>query len=350
MDITDSSGSSSSSSSSSGRADSESASTHSSPEYREPPSLSKRHGEECRNELGENEACACVPGMAVVSPSRVPSPLPPLSTTSSDPSREDSGSVHTSDAEQIPDEDVQVEITDLKREADIRHAEYPSNPWDQPQEEGGQWLDHETFVTSWTFTNEIKIQPEGHKTLAFDGQEPQDPPTCTSPSTAPTPLTSSDGRMSLTLRSFLGAGSHGTVVSADWEEGCRQVAIKVSHKLFISELESTEPGLKHLKNELDVLKALKQAREYRELGSCFFPELFKSWQDDQNVYFVMDLYPWNLQDLRWADADWDASETDKILWAAEMVCFELAFLPLSCSCVPIDSRRSGPSPYADHAP
>ena len=288
-------------------------------------------------------------------PSRVPSPLPPLSTSSSDPSREDSSSVHTSDADQIPDEDIQVEIADLKHEADTEHAEYASNPWGQPQEEGCRWLDHETFVTSWTVTNEIKIQTEGAQTSspapAFDGQEPQDPSTCVSPSTTPTLLASSDGRMTLTLQNFLGAGSHGTVVSADWTEGRRQVAIKISHKLFISELaESTEPGLKHLKNELDVLKALKQSREYHDLGSNFFPALFKSWQDDKNVYFVMDLYPWNLEELRWADADWDASAGDKVLWAAEMVCFEFAIVPLSCSCIPIDSRRSGTSPYADPAP
>lgn len=287
-------------------------------------------------------------------PSRVSSPLPPLSTSSSDPSREDSGSVHTSEADQIPDEDILVEITDLKQEADIGHAEYPNNPWDQPQEEEGQWWGHKTLVTSWTVTNEIKIQRGGSKTSspapAFNGQVSQDPPTCASPSTTPTLLSSSDERMTLTLRTFLGAGSHGTVVSADWEERGCQVAIKVSHKLFILGLECTEPGLKHLKNELDVLKALKQAREYHELGSNFFPELFKSWQDDKNVYFVMDLYPWNLQDLRWADANWDASETDKILWAAEMVCFELAFFFLSCSCIPTDSRCPGTSPYADHAP
>jgi hypothetical protein len=329
-------------------------STHSSPEYRQPPSLSKRQSEECHSELGENEARACIPGVAVVSPSRVSPPLPPLSTTSSDPSRDDSGSVHTSDADQIPDEDIQVEIADLKQEAVTGHPEYASNPWGQPQEEGSRWLDHETFVTSWTVTDEVKIQPEGPTTSfpdpAFDGQEPQDPPTCVSPSTTPTLLSSSDGRMNLILRSFLGAGAHGTVVSADWEEGCRQVAIKVSHKLFISELECTEPGLKHLKNELDVLKAVKQSREYHELGSNFFPELFKSWQDDKNVYFVMDLYPWNLEDLRWANADWDASANDKVLWAAEMVRFELAFFPLSCSCIPADSRRSGTPPSADPAP
>ena len=300
-------------------------STSSSPheEYQEPPSLLKRHCEECRSELGENETCACAPGIVVIPPSPLPSPLRPLSPSPSDPSREDTGSAYTSSADQIPDEDVQVEITEVKQPSRNGDASYL---WDQFQE-GSQWGDPETVIT-WSVTNEVEIRTE-ERDVIFNGPEPQEPsdttPTYASPSPVETDeastLFSSDGRMSLALRNFLGAGSHGTVVSADWAEGRRQVAVKVSHKLFISELDCTEPGLRNLKNELDVLKALKQSREYGELGSNFFPELFKSWQDSKNVYFAMDLYPWNLEDLRWADPNWDASTGDKLLWAAEMVCF-----------------------------
>lgn len=212
---------------------------------------------------------------------------------------------------------------------------HPCDPWDQIQERS-QWGDPEAIVT-WAFTNDVEVQT---KTPS--------PPAETEGT--PTFLLSSDGRMTLALRSFLGAGSHGTVVSADWAEGYRQVAVKISHKLFISELDSTEPGLKNLKNELDVLKALKQSREYGELGSKFFPELFKSWQDGKNVYFVMDLYPWNLEDLRWVNSDWDATTGDKILWTAEMVRFHFAFVSLSCSPIPADSWCSGFAPHANPTP
>lgn len=129
--------------------------------------------------------------------------------------------------------------------------------------------------------------------------------------------------MTLALREFLGAGTYGKVVSADWTETRRQVAVKVSHKHFISELDHGESGLKTLRDELEVLKVLKQSREWGELGSNFFPELFKSWQDAKNVYFVMDMYMQNLEELRRADPKWDVG--DKILCAAEMVvtCFFL---------------------------
>jgi hypothetical protein len=239
-----------------------------------------------------------------------------------------------------------VEITEVEHPSRAGDASYL---WGQLQETGSQWGDPEIVVT-WTVMNEVEI-----RTDAFDGLEPSDTtPTYVSPPPAETDeattLFSSDGRMSLTPRDSLGAGSYGTVVSADWVEGQRRVAVKVSHKLFISELDCTEPGLRNLKNELDVLKALKQSREYGELGSNFFPELFKSWQDAKNVYFVMELYPWNLEDLRWANPDWDASTGDKLLWAAEMVRFRFTFVPLSRSCVPADSWCSGPPPNADLTP
>lgn len=300
--------------------------------------------------------CACVPGKALVPPTPLSSPLRVLFPSPSDPSEEDASSVHTSDAGQIPDEgDIQVEITEVKQPERSGDA---GCLWGQYQEEGSQgsqWEDPEVVVT-WTFTNEVEIRTEECKTPS-DGPEPREPSGTTPIYTSPPPpetdesstVFSSDRQMSLTLRNFLGAGAHGTVLSADWAEGQRQVAVKVSHKLFISELDYTEPGLKNLKNELDVLKALKQSREYGELGSKFFPELFKSWQDAKNVYFAMDLYPWNLEDLRWANPNWDASTGDKILWAAEMVCFWFAFFLLPRLCIPADSWCSGSSSDANIA-
>lgn len=233
-----------------------------------------------------------MPGVAVI-----PLPLPwdALSPTLSDSSEEDEdGSlIH---ADQIPDEEgVQEDVSRVRQGVELDRAE--CDPWGQ--EEGDKW---EGLLV----TNEAETQT-GQPPLAVTEESPT--------------IFSSDGRMTLTVRNFLGAGAHGTVLAADWTEGLRQVAVKVSHKLFISELDCTEPGLRNLKNELDVLKALKRSREYGSLGSNFFPELFKSWQDEKNVYFAMDLYPWNLDDLRWADPNWDASVGDKILWTAEMVRF-----------------------------
>ena len=193
------------------------------------------------------------------------------------------------------------------------------DPWGQVQGEESQW--GSPLVDS-LITNGVEMrtgQPD--PSLIFNGLSSTAPPPAETDE-APT-IYSSDGRMSLTVRKFLGAGAHGTVLLADWEEGRREVAVKVSHKLFISELDCKEPGLRNLKNDLEVLKALKKGKEYKALGSKFFLELFKSWQDEKNVYFVMDMYPWNLDDLRWADPNWDASIGDKILWSAEMVCFPL---------------------------
>ena len=251
---------------------------------------------------------------------------PPLSSTVSTSSGtdKDASSIHTSDPDQIPDEeDVRGDIPWVRRGVEPdRTEDDESDPWGRVQEEGDRWGDPENLVL--LVANEVEIrteQPEtfsGLSSTAPPPAETEDPPT----------ISSSDGRMTLTIRNFLGAGAHGTVLSADWAEGPRQVAVKVSHKLFISELDCTEPGLRNLKQELDVLKALKRSREYNSLGSNFFPELFKSWQDEKNVYFAMDLYPWNLDDLRWADPNWDASVGDKILWTAEMVCFRLTSVPM----------------------
>jgi len=276
----------------------------------EPPSLQRRCCDECRNELEEDETCACVPGVAVIPP--------PLSSTLSASSGEDEdgSSIRTPDPDQIPDEeDVRGDVSGVRPGVKLDRAE--SDPWGQ--EEGDQW-------GNLLVTNEVGIQ-------AVQPQITSPNPPLAETEEAPT-IFSSDGRMTLTIRKFLGAGAHGTVLAADWSEGLRQVAVKVSHKLFISELDCTEPGLRNLKNELDVLKALKRSREYGSLGSNFFPELFKSWQDEKNAYFVMDLYPWNLDDLRWADPSWDASVGDKILWTAEMVCFCFASILLSRSHAP----------------
>ena len=203
-----------------------------------------------------------------------------------------------------------MENTEVTQETEPEHPRNASDPW-------AQFWDEE--AEAWAGGSKIS------SSTPADEQESCDPPIPASPmiesEEVPTSLVSPDQQMKLTLRKFLGEGAHGTVVSADWAEGDRQVAVKVSHKLFISELDCTEPGLRDLKNELDVLKALKRSREHHRLGSNFLPELLKSWQDDTNVYFVMDLYPWNLEGLRWATPDWDASTEDKILWTAEMVCF-----------------------------
>lgn len=237
--------------------------------------------------------------------------LSPIFSTSQ---KDDASSIHTSDEDQVPDkEGVQVEITQLKQETDsqgVINTKSNEDPrfcdwWGQTHENEGQW------------DSEVVLQAC-----------PEIKPTCTPPSEvegAPATLQSSDSKMTLTLCNFLGAGSYGKVVSADWEEGYRPVAVKVSHKLFISELDWTEQGLRHLKNELDILKALKLSRECCELGSNFFPELLKSWQDAKNVYFVMEKYMCNLEDLRWVDPNWDATPGDKMLWSAEMVCLPIAF-------------------------
>ena len=212
-----------------------------------------------------------------------------------------------------------MEIVQLEEELELQptgdaksEVVYFCDPWGHEGEY--QWGEESDAVVTWNEFQDTSATPPTYT---------PHPPVETKE--ASTILRSSDGRMALTLRKFLGAGSYGKVVSADWEEGHRLVAVKVSHKIFISELDGTESGLKGLKNELDVLKALNQSREYRELGSNFFPELLKSWQDTKNVYFVMAIYPWNLEDLRWADPNWDVTPGDKILWAAEMVCSLLAF-------------------------
>ena len=316
-----SSGSSSSSPSSNGFSDAESVTASTSPEedYKGPPSLPRKYCNDCRSHLGENETCACVPDVSVIPPSPLPTPLRALSPILS-------ASDGDSNSGQIPDQNgIQVEITEVKPEHDgdsgSDGAPYPRDLWCQwGDPETVSWSAHSSGVEDVPVTNEVRTRTS--PTLVFTGSEPQGlSGTTTSPpaETEETPmlLLSSDHRMSLTLHNFLGAGSHGTVVSANWAEGGRQVAVKVSHKLYISELDCTEPGLRNLKNELDVLKALKHFRECGELGSNFFPELFKSWQDEKNVYFAMDLYPWNLEDLRWANP----TIGDKILWTAEMVFF-----------------------------
>ena len=299
-------------------------------DYKEPPSLQKRLCDKCRSDLGENETCVCVPDVTAVPQGHLPPPPRPRSPTPSNSPREDenTGSVHNEDAKS---EEV-VQLRDLWGRIDVEECQW-----------GGPETGAQTAQSS-----EVEIQTGQQP---GEGSETQEPSSTTPPSAGePLILSSSDGRMNLTLRNFLGAGSHGTVVSADWEEGYRQVAVKVSHKLFISELDCTEPGLRNLKNELDILKALKQSREARELGSNFFPELFKSWQDEKNVYFAMDLYPWNLEDLRWADPNWDATVGDKLLWTAEMVCFRLPSASLSYSPFPADPRCSGSPSHANLTP
>lgn len=235
-----------------------------------------------------------------------------------------------------------MEITQVKRETDHQHsgdarsdeALHLHDSWGQTEGNESGWEDSEDFVL-------------------------QDlssiPPACTPPhpteaEEVSTILQSSDQEMTLSLRDFLGAGTYGKVVSAHWREGCRSVAVKVSHKLFISELDCTEQGLRHLKNELDVLKALKQSREDRELGSNFFPDLYKSWQDVKNVYFVMEMYECSLEHLRWANLDWDATTGDKLLWAAEMVWLRDTFLSSSYSRNSADSWCSGSPPHANFTP
>ena len=334
-DTTDSSGSSSSSSNG-GHTDGESLSGSTSPDevYPEPPSISQRHRNH-KSELEEDPASPRVQSI-VVAPS---SPLLPTSRPHLSTSLKDHASpIHTSPC-QIPDEEgLQVEISHINQETDSLHTgsddlSHSPDPWGQPLEGECQWGNSDVVAT-WT---ELQDPPPAYPPLAESGEDLMT-------------LSSSDQQMTLTLRNFLGAGSYGKVVSADWAEGHRQVAVKVSHKLFISELDCTESGLKNLKNELDVLKVLKQSREDRELGSNFFPELFKSWQDAKNVYFAMEMYPWNLEDLRWADSTWDATPGDKLLWTAEMVC-PYTWYPLpSCSHSTTDSWCSGSSPHANPTP
>ena len=223
---------------------------------------------------------------------------------------------------------MQVDITGVTQEVE---PEYPGDAND-PR---AQLREEETISSS----------------TAADEQESQDPPTHTPPTAeseeTPVLMVSPDQQMNLTLRKFFGEGSFAKVVSGDWAEDGRQVAVKVSHKLCITERDSTESGLKNLKNELDILKALRRSRDLHQHGSNFFCELFKSWQDVRNVYFVMVLYPWNLDELRWATPDWDASADDKILLAAEMVCLQFTFVPLSRSRVTAGSRRPGSPPNAN---
>jgi len=270
------------------------------------------------------------------------------------PSRggEDTSPTHTPDVDQIPDEGgISVEITEIKQEPNVDagsdRSAGPRDPRGQTQGECGKWV--ERGIKTWAVTNTVEVQTDEPKNSS------PTPAFSTAPPSAETEEASASfyspgERMTLTPHNPLGAGSHGTVVSADWAEGQRRVAVKVSHKLYISELDRTEPGLRNLKKELEILKVLKMSREYHELGSNFFPELFKSWQDAENVYFVMDLYPWNLEDLRWADPDWDVTTGDKILWSAEMVRFHLAFMPLPCSHIHADSRSPSSPSDADITP
>lgn len=209
--------------------------------------------------------------------------------------------------EGVPVETTQLKETKSQKAEDAKPDEtpYAGDWWGQTREEENGW--------------------------GSDLQELSSiPQTCSAshPAEAEKILLSSDRRMTLVLRDFLGAGSYGKVLSADWvEDGRRPIAVKVSHKLFISENDWADRGLNRLQDELAILKALKESRDYRELGSNFFPDSLKSWQDAKNVYFVMERYHCNLEELRFADPAWDAPVGDKLLWTAEMVCLHISFCP-----------------------
>lgn len=288
-------------------------------EGQEPSPLPKSPCGEHGSEPGGNVTCTCIPAMigALPNPLSPPSwPLPPAATSNFLGPNDNVSSIHS---QASAGEGLQVEITQVNQEAagDVGSDDIPQfhGSWGETQEGESGWGDSDVALL-----HDFSSTPPA-STPPHPGEAEQ----------VPTILLSSDSRMTLTLRNFLGAGTYGKVVSADWREGCRSVAVKVSHKLFISENDYTEQGLRHLENELEVLKALKQSRERCEQGSNFFPELFKSWQDAKNVYFVMEMYMCNLEDLRWADPDWDATTGDKILWAAEMVRSHIAFVPPSRS-------------------
>lgn len=303
-DGADLSGFSSSTSNGTGLTDDESESDFTAPDFVEDQ---KRHSllqgdrEEYGSEQEENATGICVPAVAALLPSSPSSP-PPAPSTPND----DIGSIHTSDVDPEPGEKgIEVEITQVEQETeshdigDIKPSEGTDclDSWFQAGEDDPRWDSDalELQVLS-TPTSPQLVEPDER-------------------------LNSSDGRMSLILRGFLGAGSYGRVVSADWTEDYEHsVAVKISHKIYISELDFADQGLKRLKEELVILRALNESRENDNLGSKFFPELLKSWQDEKNVYFVMEKYQCNLLNLRGADPDWDASIGDKILWTAEMVC------------------------------
>lgn len=281
-----------------------------------------------------------MPTITVVPPAP-PSP-PRLSPAPSTFPEDDVVSLGTSDAGQASDQEgIKVEIvqveqeTDPQQTGDMNEVTYFYDSWGQANE-------------SWSWGDSV-----GNDCLLQDFSS--SPPASTPPTQAVAeevspPLFSRDGRMILNLRNFLGAGTYGKVVSAEWADGCRSVAVKISNKLYISELDCTDQGLKYLKNELDVLKALKQSRERYEPGSNFFPELLKSWQDVKNVYFVMEMYACSLHDLRSTDLNWDPPAGDKLLWTAEMVRLRVCSVPSSCSCDSVDSWRPGPPSDADFAP
>lgn len=216
---------------------------------------------------------------------------------------------------QVPDEEgVPVEITQLREET-------------KPLQAGDDKPDEAPHADDWWAPTQEKENGWGSEVGVLQ-ELSSIPPTCSTPDPAEDEklLLSTDGRMTLVLRNFLGAGSYGRVLSADWiEGGRRRVAVKVSHKPYISEQDWAERGLKNLQEELTILKALKEARRWSDLGSNFFPDLLKSWQDAKNVYFVMEKYHCNLEQLRYTDSKWDAPAGDKLLWAAEMVRLRAAF-------------------------
>lgn len=291
--------------------------------------------DECKTDPEENTTCTRIPTITVIPPA--PLSPPRLSPAPSTFPEDDAVSLGTSDDCQAPgQEGIKVEIIRVEQESDPQFS--------------GETNEVTCFCDSWGQANESwgwgDSVGNGCILQDFSSSPPAStPPNQTGAEEVSPPLFSRDGRMVLSLRNFLGAGTYGKVLSAEWTDGCRSVAVKISNKLYISELDCTDQGLKYLKNELEVLKALKESRERRDPGSNFFPELLKSWQDVKNVYFVMEMYACSLHDLRSTDLNWDPPAGDKLLWAAEMVCLHLDFVPSPCSRNSVDTWR--PSPPSD---
>lgn len=81
---------------------------------------------------------------------------------------------------------------------------------------------------------------------------------------------------------YLGRGSFGHVVYAHTSTG-KDVAIKIMNKPKLLKRHDPKRVTKILKNELEILKMISNS----EVDCPFVMKLIRSWQDEDNVYFVM---------------------------------------------------------------
>ncbi|KDQ59943.1 hypothetical protein JAAARDRAFT_46506 [Jaapia argillacea MUCL 33604] len=103
------------------------------------------------------------------------------------------------------------------------------------------------------------------------------------------------GEITYTIYGFLGEGGFGRVMHAHTNEG-EHVAIKVFHKAM------EKPGhslVDIAREELEIMTTITEwLRDEEELdGDAFLMKLFAAFDDEDNIYFVMPLYPTTLTSL-----------------------------------------------------